>query len=97
MTKSWRARDNFIFFFFRRPQLTQLYNFQPAHKVQRAVGHQTRLCESNRDSEIRDDAIAIGFARVAVETGRKIDRKDVSALFLAQLIDVTEGRADRVT
>ena len=76
MTNSWRARDNFIFFFFWRPQLIQLYNFQPAHKVQRAVGHQTWLCESNRDSEIRDDAIAIGFARIAVETSRKIDSKN---------------------
>ncbi|HEU0039393.1 MAG TPA: hypothetical protein VFR76_08975 [Verrucomicrobiae bacterium] len=97
ITKSRRARDNFLFFFFRRPQLIQRRNFQAAHKVQGAICHQTCFCESNRDREIGDDAIAISFARVAVETGRKIDRKDISALFLAQLVDVTAGYADRIT
>jgi hypothetical protein len=94
-TKSWQGGDNIFRFFFRRAQFIQLHNFQPAHEVQRVVGQQSWLCESNRDRKIRDDTVAIGFTRIAVETGRKIDSKHVGTLVCPQLIDATAGRANR--
>jgi hypothetical protein len=61
--------------------------------VQRAIRDETRFCESNGDRKIRDYAVGIRFAGVAIETGRKIDGKHTGALIYPQLIDRTTRSA----
>ena len=76
-------------------QIMKGNHFQPADKVQCIVCNQTGLCETDRDGKIGDHAIAIGFTGIAIETGGKINRENISAPFLPQLIDLATGCAHR--
>src|SRR5262249_41359348 len=54
------------------------------------------FCESDRDRKIRNDTVAIGFTRITVETGRKINCEHVSALACPQPIYGTTGCTDGI-
>src|SRR5438477_13142399 len=64
-------------------------NFKAANEIERRICNQPMLGEADRDREIRDDAIEIGFAGIAIEPCWKIDSENMSIVFLAQLVDVT--------
>src|SRR5439155_15247432 len=71
-------------------------NFKAANEIERRICDQAVFGEADRDREIRDDAIGIGFAGVAIEPCWKIDSENVSIFFLAQLVDVTTCLAHRL-
>ncbi len=71
-------------------------NFKAANEIERRICNQAMLGEADRDREIGDHAVfRIGFAGMAVETGRKIDRENKRVLLAAQLIDLASSRTDR--
>src|SRR5262249_29254823 len=80
---------------FRRPQFIERHNDDAAHIIYRAVSDQTLLCITNGDSEISDYAVAIGLARIGIETCWKIHRKDERTLCCPHLIDGVTCSANR--
>ena len=73
-------------------------DFDASDEVQRRIDNQSVLRETDRDREIRHDRIfGIVFARVGIESGRKIDRENESVFFPAQSIDFARAGANRFT
>src|SRR5262249_49094929 len=94
--KSCRAGDNFFRFRFRRQQFNERHNLEPAHIIDRPVSDQSWLRVTNRNGKIGDYAVAVCLAGIRIETGWKINRKNVGALFCPQLVDSATGGANRL-
>ena len=80
----------------RDRELAEGHDLEAAHQIDGVIGHQAVLGETDRDRAIGHDAIGIGLARIAIETGRQIDGENERVLFAAEAIDLLCGCPNRL-
>ena len=79
----------------RNLQLAQRDNLDAADEIERAIDDQAVFRFADRDCAISHDAVRIVVRRVAVKSGRQIDRENKCILFPAQTVDFLRCGSNR--